>query len=172
VLLTAVAALALAGCTNEVTGEPGHADEVVTATELAVPIELCPVQETPTLPPSTEPPPPPSPRPSPTVLPDPSGEQLALDEPIMTVRRLDTATVRYDQVSTAWVLELDLNDEDTATFADWTAAHTGERLAVVVDGEVVVAPQIQSAITGGIVQLSGNYTQDEARELLDRITGR
>lgn len=35
-----------------------------------------------------------------------------------------------------------------AEFGAWTAAHVGEQLAVVVDGEVVTAPTIQTAITG------------------------
>jgi preprotein translocase subunit SecD len=153
--------LVLAGCSAEVTGAPAKDDSpVVGPVDLVVPIELHPVLEpAATAPPST------------TELPDPSGESLTLAEPVMTIERLDRAEVMLDQAQ-QWTLSIDLTDEDAAEFAAWTADHVGERLAMVVDGKVVIAPTIQSAITGGIVQIAGNYTQDEIRDLLDTITGR
>ncbi|HEX6357764.1 SecDF P1 head subdomain-containing protein [Actinophytocola sp.] len=164
-----VLVLVLTACSSEVTGAPAKDDSpVVGPVTLVVPIELHPVLE------KQEPSgtaPPPTASPSPTELPDPSGEALTLAEPIMTIERLDRAEVMLDQ-SQQWVLSLDLTDEDTATFAEWTADHVGERLAMVVDGEIIIAPEIQSAITGGAVQIAGNYTQDEIRDLLDKITGR
>ena len=53
------------------------------------------------------------------------------------------------------MLNLNLTEEDAKTFGDWTADHVNERLAMVIDGEVVIAPTIQSAITGGEVQITG-----------------
>jgi preprotein translocase subunit SecD len=161
--LVLVAVLALAGCTSRTAGAPETTSTqakndlpVVGATDLVVPIVLHPVVEDGS---STG-----------TVLPDPSGEQLTLAEPVMTIERLDRAEVMF--LDGAWSLSIDLTDQDSAAFTSWTADHVGERLAMVVDDEVVIAPTIQSAITGDVVQISGDYTRDDVEDLLDKITGR
>ena len=149
-----VLVLALAGCTAEVTGSPATGSPAPGPVRVAVPVEMRPVTED-----------------GATVLDDPAtGESLALADPILTVEELEGAEVTND--NGGWALTLDLNARDTKTFADWTTDHTGERLAIVVDGEVVVAPTIQGAITGGEVQITGNYTRDDVEDLRDRITGR
>jgi preprotein translocase subunit SecD len=156
-----VLVLVLAGCSAEVTGTPAQETDsnVVGPVDLAVPIELRPVVENGSAEPST------------TELPDPSGEVLSLSEPVMTIERLDRAEAQLDQTQ-RWVLTLTLTSEDATAFADWTAGHIGERLAMVIDGEVVIAPTIQDTITGGVVQIADDYTQSEIRDLLDEITGR
>jgi preprotein translocase subunit SecD len=149
-----VLVLALAGCTAEVTGTPGTGSSAPSSVDVAVPIEMRPVTED-----------------GATVRKDPAtGESLALADPIMTIQELDGAEVT--NANGMWALNLDLTTRDTRTFADWTTDHTGERLAIVIDDEVVVAPTIQGAITGGDVQISGNYTRQDVEELLDKITGR
>jgi len=49
---------------------------------------------------------------------------------------------------------VELSAEGARAFEKTTSAHVGERLAVVVDGEVIHAPKIREAITGGKVQLT------------------
>ncbi|TDV42623.1 SecDF P1 head subdomain-containing protein [Actinophytocola oryzae] len=151
--------LALVGCGAEVSGTPAKDDSPsVGPVDLAVPIELHPVVEdggTGT-----------------KVLADPTGERLTLADPIMTIERLDRAEIANDQNTGGWTLNLDLNDADAKAFGDWTTDHTGERLAMVVDDEVVVAPTIQSAITGGEIQISGDYSRDDIEALMDKVTGR
>jgi preprotein translocase subunit SecD len=68
--------------------------------------------------------------------------------------------------------QLTLTEDDARTFGEWTGAHVGERAAMVANGEVIFAPEIQSAIEGGDIQITGQYGQDEANDLLARITGR
>ena len=156
--LVVLAVLALAGCSAEVTGAPAKDDSpTVGPADLVVPIEMRPVLDS-----------------GGTVLKDPgTGESLSLDEPMMTVEHLDGAEIKYDdQNGNNWLLLIHLNDTDTRTFGDWTTEHTGERLAIVIDGEVIVAPTIQSAITQGDIQLVGDFTKDEVQDLLDKITGR
>lgn len=158
-----VAVLALAGCTAETTGAPAKDDSpAVGAVSLVVPIEMRPVVEQGT---ST------SAAPAGDELPDPDGALLTLAAPMMVVEELDGAEVTTDETA-RWVLNLDLTDSDAKTFGDWTADHVNERLAMVIDGEIIIAPTIQGAITGGDVQISGDYTQTEIRDLLDKITGR
>ncbi|MFI7678981.1 SecDF P1 head subdomain-containing protein [Actinophytocola sp. NPDC049390] len=158
-----LATMVLAGCVSREGGTPDGDGTTATTpaagpVDLAVPIELRPVLETESADPTV------------IVLPTEDGERLTLAEPMLTIRRLDSAEVRFE--NNTWALILDLDDADGQTFGDWTAAHTGERLAMVADDEVIMAPQIQSAITGGEIQITGDYTQDEVQDLLDRITGR
>jgi preprotein translocase subunit SecD len=152
-----LAALLLTGCTSRTGGAPESTKEPV---DLAVPIELRPVLETESTDPTV------------LVLPTDDGERLTLTQPILTIRRLDHAEVELPETAGTWVLTLDLDDADGRTFGDWTADHIGERLAMVADEEVLMAPQIQDAIPGGEIQISAQYTRDEAQALLDKITGR
>ena len=152
-----LAALLLAGCTSRTGGTPENTAEPV---DLAVPIELRPVLETESTDPAV------------IVLPTDEGERLTLAEPILTIRRLDHAEVELEKSAGTWVLTIDLDDADGKTFGDWTADHIGERLAMVADEEVLMAPQIQDAIPGGEIQISAQYTRSEAEALLDKITGR
>ena len=145
--------------TREGGAPEGEPEQPAGPVELAIPIELRPVLETESADPTV------------IVLPTEDGERLTLTEPILTIRELDSAEVTLEQSSSTWVLNLDLDDADGQTFGDWTADHTGERLAMVADQEVLMAPTIQSAITGGELQIAGNYTRDEAEALLERITG-
>ncbi|WP_009966085.1 protein translocase subunit SecDF [Verrucomicrobium spinosum] len=64
-----------------------------------------------------------------------------------------------------WVIHLKLDSAGSKIFADLTSAHIGENLAIIVDGEVLSAPTLRSAITGGNAEISGKFTQEEAQEL-------
>lgn len=158
--LVVVAVLALAGCSAKVSGAPAKDDAPrVGPVDLVVPIEVRPVLENGGA--------------DKSVLVDPSnGERITLDDPIISIEKLDSAEIKNDPNAGGWVLLISMIDKDARTFGDWTTDHTGERLALVIDGEVVVAPTIQSAITGGDVQIAGNYTRDDIERLLDKITGR
>lgn len=70
-----------------------------------------------------------------------------------------------------WVVQIELSPDDAREFGEWTTAHVGDQLAIVVDGEIVTAPTVQSPITGGTVQIAGRFTEDEARALATAITG-
>ena len=54
-----------------------------------------------------------------------------------------------------------------AAFARLTARHVGQKLALVVDGEVRSAPEIRTAITEGRALISGMATRLEAHPLAD-----
>lgn len=149
-----------AGCTSEVAGTPSatpDSDTSVGAVDLAVPVEMRPVLESGT---------------GTTTLPGPEGEQLALAEPFLTLRELKGARAEIEPATGSWVLRIDMTAEDGKVFGDWTTAHQGERVAMVAGDEVLTAPAIQSPITGGELQIAGDFTRDSVTGLLARITGR
>ena len=50
-------------------------------------------------------------------------------------------------------------------FGNYTANNVGSLFAIVLDNEVISAPQIREAITGGSGQISGNFSVTESAEL-------
>lgn len=50
-------------------------------------------------------------------------------------------------------------------FGEATKSNIGERLAIVLDNEVISAPNIQSAILGGSGIITGNFTAESANDL-------
>ena len=61
---------------------------------------------------------------------------------------------------------INFNAEGKRRFGELTGANIGQRLAIVLDGEVYSAPVIKTAIDGGVCQISGgSMKRDEAMEL-------
>lgn len=58
-----------------------------------------------------------------------------------------------------------LTSEGGQIFADHTRENVGRYLAIVLDGQVVSSPVINSAITGGSGTISGRFTPEEANSL-------
>ncbi|MGH3757067.1 SecDF P1 head subdomain-containing protein [Actinophytocola sp.] len=155
----------LAGCTTERVGgspsRPSSLPESATGpVDLRVPIDMSRVTPAGTTATTT------------SVVPDQQGVPLTLEPPFLTITRLENATVQFQEAGSTWGVLVRLTDEDADVFGDWTTEHIGEQVAMVADGEVISAPQISSAITGGEVVITGPYDQDEAGDLLDQITGR
>ena len=66
---------------------------------------------------------------------------------------------------TSWEVNLRFNGLGTKQFGELTAAHVGERLAIVLDNRVISAPNLRSAIYGGEAQITGNFNEVSARNL-------
>ncbi len=82
---------------------------------------------------------------------------------ILTGAMLEDARIGYDRrnrplVTFTW------NSEGTRIFREFTGGNIGERLAAIIDGEVVTAPVIQSRI-GRNGQITGGFTASEAAAL-------
>lgn len=50
-------------------------------------------------------------------------------------------------------------------FADITRNNIGQRFAIVLDDEIISAPQIRSVIAGGSGRITGNFTPEDATQL-------
>jgi preprotein translocase subunit SecD len=77
------------------------------------------------------------------------------------------STSGYDQQRGQWVVNLSFKGEGTKTWADFTSKNTGQQAAFVLDTHVVSAPNIQVAILDGNTQITGKFTQAEAKNLSD-----
>ncbi|MBE1494174.1 preprotein translocase subunit SecD [Amycolatopsis lexingtonensis] len=77
------------------------------------------------------------------------------------------STSGYDQQRGQWVVNLSFKADGTKTWADFTSKNTGQQAAFVLDTQVVSAPNIQVAILDGNTQITGKFTQSEAKDLSD-----
>jgi preprotein translocase subunit SecD len=69
------------------------------------------------------------------------------------------------------VVQITFTPEARDKFAALTRASIGHHLAFVANGAVVSAPLINAEMNGGKVQISGYYTEMEARDLAAEIMG-
>jgi preprotein translocase subunit SecD len=89
---------------------------------------------------------------------------LVHEIPILDGGMLTDAQVGFDQNNRP-VINFALNAEGAELFGDFTGKNVGKRLAIVLDGKVYSAPNINERIGGGHGQISGNYTVVEAKDL-------
>ncbi|WP_457747328.1 protein translocase subunit SecD [Sulfurimonas sp.] len=94
----------------------------------------------------------------------PQLKYLVHEIPILDGGMLTNANVGFDQNNRP-VINFKLNAEGAEIFGDFTGKNVGKRLAVVLDGKVYSAPNINERIGGGSGQISGNYTVLEAKDL-------
>lgn len=83
---------------------------------------------------------------------------------VLTGKDLKDAKAQISNGNQA-VVGLEFNDEGGKKFADLTARNIGKQIAIVLDGDVLTAPVVQEAITGGRAQISGSRTMEEAERL-------
>ena len=99
------------------------------------------------------------------LLPSLDGSEWFLVEktPVITGADLKTAYTSTDEFGMPAVA-FELTDKGSQAFAKATEENIGRRLAIVLDKKVYSAPVIRSRISDR-GQISGNFTQEEAKEL-------
>jgi SecD/SecF fusion protein len=75
---------------------------------------------------------------------------------------LDNASAGSDSENGGWQINFSFNSVGARKFAQVTEQNIGHRFAIVLDNRVIVAPVIQSAISGGSGRITGNFTAEEA----------
>ena len=88
---------------------------------------------------------------------------LVPERPLLTGAMLEDASMSFDRRNRAIVL-FTWNSQGARIFREFSGAHIGERMAAIVDGDVVTAPVIQDRI-GRRGQISGQFTEQEAANL-------
>lgn len=85
----------------------------------------------------------------------------------MTGDSVTQVTVGRPQGSADYAVNLKLDGTGTKEFADVSTrlVSTNGQIAILLDGVVESAPAVQSAITTGEVQITGNFTSEEANNL-------
>ena len=96
---------------------------------------------------------------------DEEGRYYILDiAPVVTGEDLVDAQPSFDQNGRPAV-NFRFNPSGARRFGDYTAENIGEPFAIVLDGEVISAPVIQSHIPGGSGIITGSFSVEESSNL-------
>ena len=97
---------------------------------------------------------------------DEEGVYYVLEQtPVVTGDDLVDSQPAFDQQSGQPAVTFRFNPSGARAFGEYTAANVGAPFAIVLDDEVISAPVIRQAITGGSGQITGNFTVEESTEL-------
>lgn len=118
----------------------------------------------------------PNAKPTPIVNPDGtiSLDPLAGWEPSgLSGKQLEKATADVQAGATGLASQLSVvlkfDEEGTKLFAELTKANINKPIAIVLDGQILSAPTVQSEITNGEAYITGSFTADEAKLLATRL---
>ena len=75
------------------------------------------------------------------------------------------ARVQYGNTGGNPEVSMSMNSEGAKTWARMTKENIGKQIAIVLDGMVYSYPTVQSEISGGSSQITGNFTLEEAEDL-------
>ena len=86
-------------------------------------------------------------------------------EAVMTGEHIADARVGFDQSNNQPQVNFTLTPRGAKIFERVTGENIKKRMAIILDGKAYSAPVIQDKIAGGRGQITGRYTETEARDL-------
>ncbi len=86
---------------------------------------------------------------------------------IVTVADFEEAKVK--EQDGRYVLNVKLNERGKKAFAAASKSYKGKKLAFIIAGELVMAPQVYDEIPGGNFDISGNFEEKELDRFLKVI---
>ena len=95
---------------------------------------------------------------------------LAFEDPYfkqtpLTGQYLKKAELGFDQTAYVPLVLIEFDDEGSRIFEELTEKNIGKILAIYIDHAAISTPTVQSKISGGKAQITGDFTVEEARSL-------
>ncbi|MFA5348947.1 MAG: protein translocase subunit SecD [Candidatus Paceibacterota bacterium] len=87
----------------------------------------------------------------------------------LTGRYLKKAQLNFNPQTSEPVVSLEFNDEGSKLFEELTKKNLQKPLAIFIDDELISAPIVQDVIVGGSAQITGKFTDKEAKELATNL---
>lgn len=87
----------------------------------------------------------------------------------LTGAELDSARVDFDPNTGEPLVSLNFNSQGRELFADITERNIGKQVAIYLDGSIISAPVVNTAITNGQAVITGGFSIDEAKDLAQRL---
>lgn len=87
----------------------------------------------------------------------------------LTGADLESASVVFDAQTGKPSISLKFTKEGGEKFSEITARNIGKPLPIILDEDVISAPNVQGRIDGGDAQITGNFTIDEAKNLVVQL---
>ncbi len=79
------------------------------------------------------------------------------------------AQLIFDPTTGAPQVQISFNSVGASIFEKITTANVGKPLAIFLDNQLIEAPVVQQAISGGTAVISGNFTVSSAQQLVGRF---
>ncbi len=87
----------------------------------------------------------------------------------LTGEYVSGAQLAFNQTTGAPQVQITFNDKGAGIFEKITAANVGKPLAIFLDNQLIEAPVVQQAISGGKAVITGSFTLDVAKQLVERF---
>lgn len=87
----------------------------------------------------------------------------------LTGAMLSRAQVDFDRTTGQPQVAIKFNSEGTKLFADITKRNIGKPIAIYLDGSIISAPVVNTEISTGDAVISGSFTLDDAKNLVERL---
>lgn len=84
-------------------------------------------------------------------------------------RYLKKAQMTFDQTLGAPSVSLEFNEEGAVLFEELTDRNIGKPIAIFLDGQPIEVPTVREKISGGVAQITGRFSVDEARMMVERF---
>ena len=89
--------------------------------------------------------------------------QLKLTE--LTGADLESAQISFDTQTGKPGISLQFTKEGGIKFAEITKRNIGREIPIILDNQILSAPTVQEEITGGLAQITGTFSVEEAKKL-------
>jgi protein-export membrane protein SecD len=96
---------------------------------------------------------------------EPGQKMLLRERAVLSGDRLKDARQSFDGQSGEPVVSFSFDLQGARIFAQVTTENVGRPFAIVLDNEIITAPNIRTPITGGQGQIEGGFTVETANEL-------
>jgi protein-export membrane protein SecD len=87
----------------------------------------------------------------------------------LTGQYITGAQLTFDSTTNAPQVSITFNSQGATLFEQITAANVGKPLAIFLDGQLIEAPTVEQAISGGQAVISGGFTVATAQQLVERF---
>lgn len=87
----------------------------------------------------------------------------------LTGRYVSGAQLTFNPTTGAPEVSLDFNEEGAKIFEELTARNIGQPIAIFLDNNLIEMPVVRQKITGGKAVITGNFTLDSAKKLVERF---
>ncbi len=88
---------------------------------------------------------------------------------VLTGAHLEAAAVQRDEQTGQFLIAFELSDEGGRIFDDYTGRNINKILSIVLDKEIISSPVIQSRIPDGRGVIQGDFTPEEAQNLVVQL---
>ncbi len=100
-------------------------------------------------------------------------EDMLVDEAFLpsqlTGRYLKKATLEFNPTTYEPEVSIEFDGDGAKLFAELTKENVGKRLAIFLDGAPISTPVVREEISGGKAQITGQFTPQEAKLLVQRL---